>query len=65
MNHEGESCMWEISSTCHTKQEAKLIATKTNKEELAGGNTYLVADNCELLKVKGMGRFVSQHSANS
>ena len=44
--------MWEINSASCRKHEAKLIATKTNVDELAGGNKYLVVDNCELFYSK-------------
>ena len=52
MNHEGVSCMWDFNSTSCRKQEAKLIATKTNVDELAGANKYIVVDNCELFYSK-------------
>ena len=38
MNCEGECCMWEINNTNCLKQKARLIAIKTNVDELAGGN---------------------------
>jgi hypothetical protein len=52
MINEGVSCMWEINRTSCRKQEAKLIATKTNVDELAGANKFIVVDNCELFYSK-------------